>query len=70
MPNWLRRSVREKSVMGWPSKVICPPFKSWKRMSSFTIVVLPAPVGPTMATFWPAFTVAEKSRMTRPSLSS
>ena len=27
------------------------------------MVVLPAPVGPTIATFWPAFTDAEKSLM-------
>ena len=27
------------------------------------MVVLPAPVGPTMATFWPAETLAEKSWM-------
>ena len=28
------------------------------------MVVLPAPVGPTMATFWPALTLKEKSWMT------
>ena len=33
-------------------------------MSSFTIVVLPAPVGPTSATVWPSVTRAEKSLMT------
>ena len=33
-------------------------------MSSFTMVVLPAPVGPTMATVWPSETFAEKSLMT------
>jgi hypothetical protein len=30
-----------------------PPSISWKRMSKLTMVVLPAPVGPTMATGWP-----------------
>lgn len=34
-----------------------------KRIRRFTIVVLPAPVGPTMATFWPGWTSAEKSLM-------
>ena len=40
-----------------------PLFTSKKRMSRLTIVVLPAPVGPTMATFWPGCTLAEKSLM-------
>ena len=39
-------------------------------MSSFTIVVLPAPVGPTIAIFCPALTSAEKSWMTISSLPS
>jgi len=33
-------------------------------MSSLTIVVLPAPVGPTMATFWPGLTLQLKLWMT------
>ena len=51
-----RRSGRRRCVM-------LPLLISKKRMSRLTIVVLPAPVGPTMATFCPGCTSAEKSLM-------
>ncbi len=46
-----------------PSIRISPLFISKNRISRFTMVVFPAPVGPTMATFCPGSTWAEKSLM-------
>ena len=56
-------SSRRISEMGTPSIVMLPLLISKNRMRRLTIVVLPAPVGPTMATFCPGSTSAEKSRM-------
>ena len=46
-------SSRRISEMGTPSIVMLPLLISKNRMRRLTIVVLPAPVGPTMATFCP-----------------
>ncbi len=63
MPKSLWTSGRRRSVVATPSIVMRPLLTSKKRIRRFTIVVLPAPVGPTMATFWPGWTSAEKSLM-------
>ena len=41
------------SEVGTPSILMFPLLISKKRISRLTIVVLPAPVGPTIATFCP-----------------
>ena len=63
MPNMAWTSSRRSSEDGMPSMRMLPPFSSKKRMSKLTMVVLPAPVGPTMATFWPGRMSAEKALM-------
>ena len=61
---------RLRSLVEMPSMRISPCWISWKRMSRLTRVVLPAPVGPTMAIFCPGWATAEKSWMTVVSVSS
>ena len=63
MANILCTVSRRSSDIGVPSIFMLPLFISKKRISRLTIVVLPAPVGPTMATFWPGLTSAEKFLM-------
>src|ERR1700745_2627913 len=60
-----RASSGEPSVTGRPSKRISPASGGWTPASTFTSVLLPAPLSPTSATTSPALTVKFAPRRAR-----
>jgi hypothetical protein len=69
MPTLRRSSSWGQWAMSRPSIRMRPRVTSYSRVSSLMMVVLPAPVAPTKATFSPGATRKETSRSTQsPSL--
>ena len=57
----MRSDLRDTERVSMPSIRMRPSLGSKTRCSRLISVVLPAPVGPTMATVWPAWTSNEIS---------